>query len=117
MLRLTFRAAGCILGELFLSKPLFPGKSEVNQLELIIDLLGTPNDQIWAGFSQLPVLRHLTLKQQPYNNIKQVFHWLSPAGLRLLNFLFMYDPKKRATAEEALQSAYFKEPPLRMYIR
>jgi len=53
------------------------------------------------------------LKQQPYNNLKQRFPWLSAAGLRLLNFLFMYDPKKRATAEECLQSSYFKEAPLR----
>jgi len=43
------------------------------------------------------------LKQQPYNNLKQRFPWLSAAGLRLLNFLFMYDPKERATAEECLQ--------------
>ena len=108
-------AAGCIFGELFLQKPLFPGKSEIHQLELIIELLGTPNDQIWEGFSQLPVLKNFILKQQPYNNIKHLFTWLSQAGLRILNFLFMYDPKKRATASEALESSYFKEQPLREY--
>ena len=47
-----------------------------------------------------------------YNNLKQKFPWLSQAGLRLLNFLFMYDPLKRGTAEECLQSSYFKEAPL-----
>ena len=46
-----------------------------------------------------------------YNNLKQKFSWLSQAGLRLLNFLFMYDPVKRATADECLQSSYFKEAP------
>ena len=46
-----------------------------------------------------------------YNNLKQKFSWLSQAGLRLLNFLFMYDPHKRATADECLQSTYFKEAP------
>merc|ERR1712179_255342 len=50
--------------------------------------------------------------QQPYNNLKHKFPWLSAAGLRLLNFLFMYDPTKRATAGECLQSSYFKEAPL-----
>ena len=44
-----------------------------------------------------------TFKNQPYNNLKHTFPWLSAAGLRLLNFLFMYDPSKRATAEECLQ--------------
>jgi len=78
---------------------------------LIIDLLGTPSDSIWPGVSDLPALKEFTLKQQPYNNLKHRFAWLSASGLRLLNFLFMYDPAKRATANECLQSAYFKEQP------
>nr|XP_037289099.1 cyclin-dependent kinase 10-like [Rhipicephalus microplus] len=72
-------------------------------MELIIDLLGTPNDTIWPGYSKLSALENFTLKQQPYNNVKHFFPWLSPAGVRLLNFVFMYNPKKRATAEEALK--------------
>ena len=105
-------SAGCILGELLAHKPLLPGKSEINQLELVVDLLGTPNDNIWPEFSSLPALEDFTLKQQPYNNLKHKFPWLSAAGLRLLNFLFMYDPTKRATADECLQSSYFREAPL-----
>ncbi|XP_066590741.1 cyclin-dependent kinase 10 [Prorops nasuta] len=104
-------AAGCILGELLGHRPLLPGRSEIQQLELIVDLLGTPSEAIWPEFNSLPALQNFTLKQQPYNNLKQRFPWLSAAGLRLLNFLFMYDPKKRATAEECLQSSYFKEAP------
>jgi len=41
------RAAGCILGELLAHRPLMPGKSELHQVELIIDLLGTPTEAIW----------------------------------------------------------------------
>lgn len=33
-------AAGCILGELLLHKPLLPSKTEIQQIEMIIDLLG-----------------------------------------------------------------------------
>lgn len=105
-------ALGCILGELLGHKPLLPGTTEIAQLELIVDLLGTPSDAIWPEFSALPALQLFSLKQQPYNNLKQRFPWLSSAGLRILNFLFMYDPKKRATAMECLQSSYFKEAPL-----
>jgi hypothetical protein len=36
----TTSAAGCILGELLGHKPLLPGRSEIQQLELIVDLLG-----------------------------------------------------------------------------
>lgn len=106
-------AMGCILGELLSHKPLLPGNTEIAQLELIIDLLGTPSEAIWPDLVKMPALQNFTLKKHPYNNLKQKFQYLSPAGLRLLNFLFMYDPKKRATAEECLHSSYFKEPPLR----
>ncbi|KAJ1521244.1 hypothetical protein ONE63_002929 [Megalurothrips usitatus] len=105
-------AAGCITGELLGHRPLLPGRSEIGQLELIVDLLGTPSDNIWPEFSSLPAVQNFTLRQQPYNNLKQRFPWLSSSGLRLLNFLLMYDPKKRATAEECLESSYFKEAPL-----
>lgn len=91
----------------------------LKRIKFILDkyffFAGTPSDAIWPGFSELPALENYSLKQQPYNNLKQRFPWLSAAGLRLLNFLFMYDPRKRATAEECLQSSYFKEPPLRKF--
>ncbi|XP_071959616.1 cyclin-dependent kinase 10-like [Antedon mediterranea] len=105
-------AAGCIVGELLSHKPLLPGKAELQQIEMIVNLLGTPNEGIWPGFSELPLLENYNLKQQPYNNLKDKFPWLPASGLRLLNMLFMYDPKKRATSLECLQNSYFKEPPL-----
>ncbi|XP_064414289.1 cyclin-dependent kinase 10 [Latimeria chalumnae] len=105
-------AVGCILAELLAHKPLLPGASEIQQIDLIVQLLGTPNENIWPGFSKLPLVGQYTLRKQPYNNLKHKFPWLSEAGLRLLNFLFMYDPKKRATAEDCLGSSYFKEKPL-----
>lgn len=118
---MLLRAAGCILAELLAHKPLLPGTSEIHQIDLIVQLLGTPNENIWPvrslhlfpvlspwllpwpflilcfpqGFSKLPLATQYTLRKQPYNNLKHRFPWLSEAGLRLLNFLFMYDPKKR----------------------
>ncbi|KAJ6657143.1 hypothetical protein lerEdw1_002732 [Lerista edwardsae] len=105
-------AVGCILAELLAHKPLLPGSSEIQQIDLIVQLLGTPNETIWPGFSKLPLVSQYTLRKQPYNNLKHKFPWLSEAGLRLLNFLFMFDPKKRATAGDCLESSYFKEKPL-----
>ncbi|XP_070941243.1 cyclin-dependent kinase 10 isoform X5 [Macaca nemestrina] len=106
-------AVGCILAELLAHKPLLPGTSEIHQIDLIVQLLGTPSENIWPGFSKLPLVGQYSLRKQPYNNLKHKFPWLSEAGLRLLHFLFMYDPKKRATAGDCLESSYFKEKPLR----
>ncbi|CAF1011231.1 unnamed protein product [Adineta steineri] len=105
-------SAGCVLGELLCHRPLLPGRSEIQQIDLIIDMFGTPTEKIWPGLNELPSLKNFTLRQQPYNNVKQTFSWLSTAGLRLMNFMFMYNPSKRATAEDCLRSSYFKEPPL-----
>lgn len=47
-------SAGCIFGELLNHTPLLPGKVERQQIDLIIELLGTPHEKIWQGFSKLP---------------------------------------------------------------
>jgi len=104
-------AVGCIFGELLGNKPLMTGKSEINQFQLIVDLLGTPSDQIWPGFSSLSGAKSMNFKRQPYNNLKHKFSWLSPAGLTLINHMLMYDPCKRASAAECLQNSYFVEKP------
>lgn len=41
------RSTGCIFGELLAHRPLLPGRSDIHQIELIIEMLGTPNDNIW----------------------------------------------------------------------
>ncbi|XP_006721371.1 cyclin-dependent kinase 10 isoform X3 [Pan paniscus] len=99
-------AVGCILAELLAHRPLLPGTSEIHQIDLIVQLLGTPSENIWPGFSKLPLVGQYSLRKQPYNNLKHKFPWLSEAGLRLLHFLFM------ATAGDCLESSYFKEKPL-----
>ena len=38
-------SVGCILAELFLRKPLFPGKDYLSQLKLIIQTLGSPSEE------------------------------------------------------------------------
>ena len=98
--------------ELLGNKPLMTGKSEINQFQLIVDLLGTPSDQLWPGFSKLPGAKSMNFKRQPYNNLKHKFSWLSPAGLTLINHLLMYDPCKRASAADCLENSYFVEKPL-----
>jgi len=105
-------ATGCILAELLAHKPLFPGKSEMEMIEMIIEMLGSPSEAIWPGFSQLPAIKSIYFRKQPYNNLKHRFPWLDESGLRLLNLLLMYDPEKRATARDALSTSYFKTNPL-----
>jgi cyclin-dependent kinase 7 len=40
-------AVGCILAELLIRVPFLPGESDLNQLERIFDVFGTPTDTNW----------------------------------------------------------------------
>ena len=40
-------ALGCIMAELYTFVPLFPGTNEVDQLNKIVKVLGTPNKNDW----------------------------------------------------------------------
>ncbi|KAL3902928.1 MAG: hypothetical protein SGILL_010641, partial [Bacillariaceae sp.] len=50
-------SAGCILAELILGRPLFTGKSDMDQLQLIFDMMGTPAKETWVKFRDLKLLR------------------------------------------------------------
>ena len=40
-------SVGCILGELLLRSPLFPGESDLDQLTKIFQVLGSPTEETW----------------------------------------------------------------------
>lgn len=64
---------------------LFPGKSEIEQLNKIFKELGTPNDKIWPTYSKLPMVKKIPFAQYPVNNIRQRFSLsLSDDGIELL---------------------------------
>ncbi|KAJ4972447.1 hypothetical protein NE237_005621 [Protea cynaroides] len=110
---------GCIMAELLAKEPLFPGKTEVDQIDKIFKTLGTPNETIWSGFSKLPGVKVNFVKHQ-YNMLRKKFPAtsftgspiLSDSGFDLLNKLLTYDPEKRITVEAALNHEWFREVPL-----
>jgi cyclin-dependent kinase 10 len=105
-------SVGCIFAELLAHKPLFPAKSELALLELMIELLGTPHEGIWTGFDRLPMVHRFKLPQQPYSSIKDNFGYLSNEGIRFLSKLLLYDPNQRLSAGSASRHPYFRAPPL-----
>lgn len=108
-------SVGCIFAELLTMKPLFPGKSEIDQINRIFKDLGTPSDKIWPGppsYSELPAVKKMTFTDYPYNNLRNKFGaHLTDKGFDLLNRFLTYDPSRRITAEKALEHEYFSESP------
>ncbi|KAL6899360.1 hypothetical protein ACP4OV_006018 [Aristida adscensionis] len=109
---------GCIMAELLLKEPLFNGKTEIDQLNKIFRILGTPNEDEWPGYSKLPCARGKFVKQQC--KLRKKFPaisftgglTLSESGFDLLSRLLSYDPEKRISADDALNHEWFCEVPL-----
>ena len=40
-------AIGCMMAEMFIGRPIFPGKTEADQIMAIVSVLGTPRVQDW----------------------------------------------------------------------
>lgn len=103
---------GCIFSELLTLRPLFDGKSEADQINKIYKLLGTPNERIWPGYNDFPLVKKFKFEDQPYNNLSKILKDLSPEGFDLINRLLAYCPEKRITAEKALAHKWWSEEPL-----
>mmetsp|Transcript_25450 Transcript_25450/g.58186 ORF Transcript_25450/g.58186 Transcript_25450/m.58186 type:complete len:434 (-) Transcript_25450:72-1373(-) len=107
-------SVGCMLGELLLHRPLMPGDTELKQLHLICELLGTPRARIWPGLQTLPHASKMALPEFHYNELQTRFAKLSPskATIDLLNGLLTYDPEVRLDSVRAQAHPFFKERPL-----
>uniref|UniRef100_A0A7E4VC90 cyclin-dependent kinase n=1 Tax=Panagrellus redivivus TaxID=6233 RepID=A0A7E4VC90_PANRE len=107
-------SVGCIVAEFFKLKPLFRGSGEIDQLNKIFYQLGSPSVATWPEYETLPLVKKCTFKDYPYNQLRKQFgsDVISEAGLSLLNGFFIYNPRKRLSADEALQSPWFEEQPL-----
>lgn len=45
---------GCIMGEMWTRRPILCGSSDADQLEKIWELCGTPDEEVWPGWRELP---------------------------------------------------------------
>lgn len=66
-------SVGCIFAELLMMEPLFTGKSDQDQLNKIFRTLGTPNENIWPGYSRLPAVQKITFAEFPVSTLMSKF--------------------------------------------
>ncbi|CCH62330.1 hypothetical protein TBLA_0H00370 [Henningerozyma blattae CBS 6284] len=107
---------GCLLVELFNKTAIFQGINEIEQINSIFKILGTPNLNTWPEFHKMPWFFMILpfLKQNYEFKYFEKFRKLLPTEecYNLSLGLLDYNPKKRLNAKEALNSQYFKEDPL-----
>ena len=101
---------GCVFYEILTLQPLFPGKTEVDQVHKIHKILGTPSKQLIDHFKKFPNDDFSYIF--PYHQgvgIKQLIPKISDGCIDLLYQLLKYDFNERITAEMALKHHYFRD--------
>ena len=109
-------ACGCIMGEMFhRAKPIFPGKDRIHQLDVILEVVGTPPDEDIGKVGSMAAQKYIRRKpKQKGVDFNQYFAApdgkpLSAECIDLLKRMLEFSPKKRITVHEALNHPYLAE--------
>jgi mitogen-activated protein kinase 15 len=98
---------GCILAELILGRPIFPGTSTLNQLNKILEVTGKPNKEDVASIqSDIATTMLESIPSIKIKNRKNLFPTSSEYETDLIFGLLHFNPLKRLTIDQALAHPY-----------
>lgn len=106
-------AVACILGEMYMKKPLFAGNSTLDQIEIIMATIKEPTqeeiDEMMSGTMKATLTAALKASmQQRGPPIVDIFHKWSFELVDFLERLLVFSPNKRLIAEDALCHPFFE---------
>jgi serine/threonine protein kinase len=104
---------GCTFAEMVTGTPLFMGDDSKNQLERIIETIGSPTPDEIASLTLAPMREMLLQKRKRFCSSKLdslAGFRDDPEALDLLKRLLAFDPRKRITAIDALKHEFFRTP-------
>ncbi|KAJ8928120.1 hypothetical protein NQ314_019346 [Rhamnusium bicolor] len=102
-------AVGCILAELLLRVPLFPGESDLDQLTKIFSVFGNPTPENWPGVKTLS--DYIEFKPFAPIPLKNIFTAAADDLLDLMECFLVLNPIKRKECTECLQMPFFSNKP------
>ena len=102
-------SAACVVVEIFTRHAIFPGDGgEINQLEKIYAIMGTPTRVEWPGLVDMAWYELLRPSARRPNVFAEKYRdRMTPAAFELLEAMFLYDPAKRPSASDVLEHPYF----------
>ena len=103
-------SVGCILSELYLRKPLFPGNNHIEQLTLIFHYLGTPSSTNWIKTPDGKRWAETMQSAQPQapQDLKQVLPGATDEAVAAIARMLTMDPKRRVSVRQCLESAWLR---------
>uniref|UniRef100_A0A7S0PHS1 Cyclin-dependent kinase 2 homolog n=1 Tax=Leptocylindrus aporus TaxID=1398097 RepID=A0A7S0PHS1_9STRA len=104
-------SVGCIFAEMATGMPLFPGRSDIDQIFKIFQRRGTPGPDTWPGVDRLQYYNQQFPKwpEQPVSNFVSPEALGSPVAVDLLSRILVYDPERRISCRQALEHPYFSD--------
>jgi len=118
-------SVGCIFAEMATGLPLFPGRSDIDQLFKIFQRRGTPTAEVWPNYPRLPYFNADFPQWRPRPVTDLISSSMgrstasasanasggsmadSPHAMDLLEQILQYDPDRRLVCKTALQHPYF----------
>ncbi|KAK9807999.1 hypothetical protein WJX73_001987 [Symbiochloris irregularis] len=101
-------SVGCVMAELLLGQPLFPGESGVDQLVEIIKVLGTPSREDIASMNpNYTDFKFPQIKAHPWSRVFS--KRFPPDAIDLVSKLLQYSPVQRFSAVHAMTHPFFDE--------
>ncbi|KRX05184.1 Protein kinase-like domain [Pseudocohnilembus persalinus] len=112
-------SVGCFMAELILGTQMMKSNnnSDKGQVQAIFEVCGTPNEETWPGVTKCDLWQEFKPDEEYDVDLKQrlaeiLGDKLSDDGIDFLSTLLVVNPANRVSAQEALQSNYFKIDPL-----
>ncbi|KAI4211424.1 MAG: hypothetical protein LQ351_005850 [Letrouitia transgressa] len=106
---------GTVFAELILRRPFLAGQTDVEQLELICQWIGTPTEENWRGVSKLTdYLKFEKASVQPVRGRDFFISTFGTAGLEgvdLMMSMLALDPSRRSTSRQVLQHKWWTSDP------
>lgn len=103
-------AIGCIVAELYLRRPLFPGTSEADQIGKLCSVLGTPQTADWPEGYRLAGLLGYSFPQFASTPLGLLIPNASSEALDFMAQALQWDPMKRPSSDQCLLHAFFARP-------
>lgn len=90
------------MAELYMQVPLFPGANEIDQLNKMVKILGTPDKAMWPEGHKLAQARNYYFPDEKGQSLVDLIPAANLEAIDLMESMLQYQSRKRPTALEYL---------------